>query len=189
MRVVGGRFKGRRLCEFAGRSIRPTSDKVRQALFNILYHPDEGFGFRRALDLFAGTGAMGIEAVSRGAQEAVFVDIDPSALSVVRKNLESCGLGNSQVLLSGAREAINRLSMRHEQFDLIFIDPPYASTLANETLMAIDASKSILSEDGLCVVETVRRTPITIEPNGLQLIDERRYGDTLIYIYKKESSQ
>lgn len=185
MRVVGGSLKGKRLGEFKGLSIRPTSDKIRQAIFNILYQPDEGFGFRRVLDLFAGTGAMGIEAVSRGAEEAVFVEIDPAAILVIQKNLENCKLGNARVLQAGACEAVNRLSMRHEQFDLIFIDPPYASTLAVETLKAIDAVPGILSDEGLCIVETSRRTSIDIELITLRLIDERRYGDTLLHIYKR----
>lgn len=185
MRVVGGSLKGKRLNEFEGLSIRPTSDKIRQALFNILYQPHGGSEYKRVLDLFAGTGALGIEALSRGAEDAVFVEIDPAALLVINKNLENCRLSKARILRASACEAINRLSMKHEQFDLIFIDPPYASTLAVESLKAIDAAPGILSDDGLCVVETSKRTPIDCELKNLLLIDERRYGDTLLYIYKK----
>lgn len=187
MRVVGGSLKGKRLSEFKGLSIRPTSDKIRQALFNIIYQPDAGVCYKSILDLFAGTGALGIEAMSRGAEKAVFVEDDPSALSVINKNLENCKLGNAQVLRSGAGEALSRLILRHEQFDLIFIDPPYASTLAVQSLKTIDESPDILSDYGLCVVETSKRTRIESEFKTLQLVDERRYGDTLLYFYRKAS--
>lgn len=184
MRVIGGRLKGRRLGSFKGLSIRPTGDKVREAVFNIISRPGDGFSFKRVLDLFAGTGAMGIEAVSRGAEEAVFVDADPASITVIRKNLTLCGIEDARVYRGNAREAVNRFAMKHEEYDLIFIDPPYASTLAADTLKAIDSS-NILSDDGVCVVETSKRTPLEVELEKLLLADERHYGDTLVYIYKK----
>lgn len=167
-----------------GLSIRPTGDKVREAVFNIISRPGDDFGFRRVLDLFAGTGAMGIEAVSRGADEAVFVDADPASIAIIRKNLTLCGIEDARVYCSGASVAVNRFAMKHEAYDLIFIDPPYASTLAVDTLQAIDSS-NILSDNGLCVVETSKRTPLDVRLKGLLLADERHYGDTLVYIFKR----
>lgn len=184
MRVVGGRLKGRRLGSFKGMSIRPTGDKVREAVFNILTALDGGFRFKNVLDLFAGTGAMGIEAVSRGAEEAVFVDIDPASISVIKKNLELCGISEATVYKGGVAGHLGRLSKTGKRFDLIFIDPPYASTLATETLKEID-SCGLLSRDGICLAETSRRTPIDVEFKELMLIDERRYGDTLVYFFKR----
>lgn len=182
MRIIGGRCKGRVLSSFKGRSVRPTSDKVREAVFNIL---PRDFPFKRVLDLFAGTGALGIEALSRGAAEAVFIDSDPAAVELVRKNLASCGLlVAATVLRRDAPGAIRLLSKRGEGFDLIFIDPPYASALAEETLKGIDAS-GLLNEGGLVVAETSKRNPIEAGTAGLKLLDERKYGDTLVYFYEK----
>ncbi len=180
MRVVGGIKKGRRLASFKGRSIRPTSDKVREAVFNIL--PRE-FPFRKVLDLFAGTGAMGIEALSRGADEAVFVDKDEASAGLTRKNIEACGLDQAaRVIKKDALDAVRYLSKRGEKFDLIFIDPPYESALVEKTLLAIDR-ENILAADGLLVAETSRRAPVGVEPPGLERVDERRYGDTLVYFF------
>lgn len=181
MRIVGGALKGRVLSSFKGMSIRPTSDKVREAVFNIL---PRDFPFKRVLDLFAGTGAMGIEALSRGAEEAVFIDSDSRAAELVRKNLASCGIaGAGAVYKRGAAGAVRFLSGRGAKFDLIFIDPPYASALAEETLKEIDAS-GLLNEGALVVVETSKRVPLGAKPENLRLTDERRYGDTLVYFFE-----
>lgn len=180
MRIVGGRCRGRVLSSFKGMSIRPTSDKVREAVFNIL---PRDFPFKKVLDLFAGTGALGIEALSRGSEEAVFIDSDPRATELVRKNLASCGLLEAaSVYRRDSLSAIRFLSERGKGFDLIFIDPPYASALAEETLKAVDAA-GLLNEGGTVVAETSRRNPIEVKTANLVLLDERRYGDTLIYFY------
>lgn len=178
MRVVGGKCKGRKLASFKGMSIRPTSDKVREAVYNIL--PRE-FTFKKVLDLFAGTGAMGIEALSRGAEDATFIDSDPKAVSVVKKNLEACGLA-ATVLKRDAIEAVRFFSKRGEKFDLVFIDPPYNSALVEKALKAID-KEGVLARGGVIVAETSRRTPIAAEFENLDLFDERKYGDTLIYFF------
>ncbi|MBI5562431.1 MAG: 16S rRNA (guanine(966)-N(2))-methyltransferase RsmD [Deltaproteobacteria bacterium] len=184
MRVVSGALKGKRLACPKGQSIRPTSDKVREAVFTILAHQGEGFGYKRVLDLFAGTGAMGIEAISRGAEEAVFVDSDPASCAVIRKNLDLCGVSGSAVLRGGALETIARLSQKGDRFGLVFIDPPYASGLASEALRALDSS-GLLPEDGVCVAETSKRNPLQSELATLRLAEERRYGDTLVYIFRR----
>jgi 16S rRNA (guanine966-N2)-methyltransferase len=180
MRVVGGIKKGRRLASFKGRSIRPTSDKVREAVFNIL---PRDFPFSKILDLFAGTGAMGIEALSRGADYAVFVDNDQASIGTIRKNIETCGLeAAARVLKKDAPEAVRFLSKKGEKFDLIFIDPPYGSALVERALRAVD-EEGILNADGILVAETSKRAPVDLELSGLERVDERTYGDTLIYFF------
>lgn len=182
MRVVGGACKGRRLVSFKGLRIRPTSDKVREAVFNIL---SEGFPARfiKALDLFAGTGAMGIEALSRGSKEVVFIDNDPKSAEVIEKNLSLCGLTDSaRVYKRDALTAISILSNRGERFDLIIIDPPYDSTLTTDALKSIE-EKGILNPGGVIVAEASKRAHLEFVTEGLSLFDERRYGDTVIYLF------
>ncbi len=180
MRVVGGAKKGRRLASFKGRSIRPTSDKVREAVFNILPRP---FPYKRVLDLFAGTGAMGIEALSRGAVEAAFVDDDRASVDIIRKNIEACGFDPAaRVMKMDSLNAILRLSKRGERFDLIFIDPPYESALVEKSIEAVDRER-LLAAGGILVAETSKRAPVSLETLNLRLADERKYGDTLVYFF------
>lgn len=178
MRVVGGKCKGRRLTSFKGLSIRPTSDKVREAVFNIL---PRGLPYKKTLDLFAGTGAMGIEALSRGLAEAVFVDKDSSAASVIHKNLEVCGLeAQARVYKKDIIGALRELSKRGEAFGLIFIDPPYGTGLLEAALKELDSLR-LLEEGGCIVAETSKRAPLTEAFKNIKVIDERRYGDTVVY--------
>ena len=179
MRIVGGTFKGRRLAAVKGLHTRPTSDKVREAVFNIL---PRDFPFRTVLDLFAGTGAMGIEALSRGAQEATFVDSDAAAVAVIKKNLELCN-EKARVIKKDALAALKEFSRKNESFDLIIIDPPYSSELAIEALKAIDQGGT-LSPGGIIVAEAAKRAPLEVELPGLVAIDERRYGDTIVYFLR-----
>jgi len=184
MRVIGGECKGRRLAPVKGLSTRPTSDKVREAVFDIL---QGRFPCARALDLFAGTGAMGIEALSRGAFEACFVDSDGAAIAVIHRNLDACGLeGRAKVLKRDVRGALRLLAGRGGGFDLIFIDPPYASSLAGEALREIDGL-GLLSPGGTVVVESSKRT--LMPDTGLrkmELVDQRSYGDTLVSFYEEK---
>ncbi len=180
MRVIAGKCKGRRLAGFTGLSIRPTSDKVREAVFNILPRDRP---FKRVLDLFAGSGAMGIEALSRGAEEAVFVDMDSKAVSIIKKNLEACGLENAVILKRDVLGAIRHLSGKGPGFDLIIVDPPYDTSLFHETVEAVDAS-GLLRSSGVMVAETSRRAPLKAALENLEITDERRYGDTLVYFLR-----
>ncbi len=194
MRVVGGTFKGRQLASFRGRSIRPTSDKVREAVFDLLGSRC-GAGFKSVLDLFAGTGAMGIEALSRGAERALFVDNDARAVSVILKNLEACGIEAAgrgipgrgtpaKVFKRDVLSMIRSLSSSSERFDLIFIDPPHNSSLTEDVLKG-PALVRLLSPGGFVVAETSKRTPALGVPEGLELVSERRYGDTIVYLFKR----
>ncbi len=173
MRVVAGHLRGRRLVAPPGRATRPTSDRVREALFSIL-GPLDG---ARVLDLFAGSGALGIEALSRGASSATFVDRDPRALEVVRTNLEALGLEDAAV---HRRDALAYLRAASATHDLVFVDPPYscAPRLGGPLSAAIPAA---LSTDALIVTESDKRTPLELE---LPLVRERVYGDTRIAVHR-----
>jgi 16S rRNA (guanine966-N2)-methyltransferase len=175
VRVIAGEWRGRRLQAPAGSSTRPTADRIREALFSILAGRVTD---ARVLDLYAGSGALGIEALSRGASEATFVDSDPAAIRVVRANLAALD-AEAQVRRSDARRFLDGASAAARQYDLVFLDPPYrlAGGLGDALTAALPA---VLAPDATVVAESDRRAPLEL---GLPLIDERRYGDTLIRIY------
>jgi 16S rRNA (guanine966-N2)-methyltransferase len=174
MRVIAGSHKGRELFAPKGRATRPTSDRVREALFSIL----GDVGDLRVLDLFAGSGALGIEALSRGAAQATLVDSGPPAVAAMRRNLESLGI-EAEVVRQPAVRFLGAALRDGRQYDLVFLDPPYrhASTLGRELTSAL---MPILAADARVVAESDRRSPLGLE---LTRLDERRYGDTLIQIY------
>ena len=174
MRVTGGNLRGRRLRSPQG-GLRPTSDRVREAVFARL---DDIDGCA-VLDLYAGTGALGIEAVSRGATTAVFVERAVRCLSVLRANVTALGSGaDTRVVADDAPRAVKRLARAGQRFDLVFVDPPYASGETARALEAI-AGSDVLTDGAMVVVESGRRQPPVPVP-GLAVLDERRYGDTLI---------
>ena len=180
MRVIAGRLGGRRLVAPRGQATRPTSDRVREALFSALGPMVE----LAVLDLFAGSGALGIEALSRGAARAVFVERSGPALAALRANLEALALGPqvAEVRRTGAIEALGAARRRRETYDLVFLDPPYrqAARLAPE----LSASLPAVLEPGARVIsESDRRAPLELD---LPVRDERRYGDTLIQIHDFE---
>ncbi len=175
MRVIAGAHRGRRLQAPEGLDTRPTADRVREALFSILARRTPGAA---VLDLFAGTGALGIEALSRGAASATFVDDDPAALRVLAANLD--GIEGGEAVRRDAR-AFLRTARRHgRQYDLIFLDPPYrlGPQLGPELSEAVTA---VLAPGGLVVSESDRSTPLSLP--DLHLFDERRYGKTLIRLH------
>lgn len=176
MRVIGGEFRGRRLSTPLGGKIRPTSDRVREAIFDIL---GPVWTFQRVLDLFAGTGSLGIEALSRGSQDAVFVEQGKGALTVLRGNLKALGLkSRSWVLPLATKRGIAILGEKGEVFDLIFMDPPYGKGLVGRTLEEI-ARAGILAPTGVVVAEHSTREVI-FPPLGLALAQQKRYGDTAV---------
>jgi 16S rRNA (guanine(966)-N(2))-methyltransferase RsmD len=174
MRVVAGTHGGRTLRAPRGEQTRPTSDRVREALFSILGSVDGA----RVLDLFAGSGALGIEALSRGAAAATFVDSASAAVAVIRHNLEDLGL-DGEVLRLPAPRALACTPVRDRQYDLVFLDPPYrmASSLGPQLSTALPP---ILAPGARVVVESDRRAPLELE---LELLRERQYGDTLIRVH------
>jgi 16S rRNA (guanine(966)-N(2))-methyltransferase RsmD len=174
MRVIAGTHRGRELTAPKGRATRPTSDRVREALFSILGDITD----LRVLDLFAGSGALGIEALSRGAQKATLVDSGHAAVAAIRRNLDTLGL-EAEVVSQPAARFLQAASRDGRQYDLVFLDPPYrhASTLGRELSSAL---MPILAGEARVVAESDRRSPLGLE---LRLLDERRYGDTLIQIH------
>jgi 16S rRNA (guanine966-N2)-methyltransferase len=175
MRVIAGRWGGRRLQAPPGEGTRPTSDRVREALFSVLGARVEG---ARVLDLFAGSGALGIESLSRGAAEATFVDSAPASVRAVRANLAALG-AEAEVRRADARRFLGSASAAARQYDLVFLDPPYrlVGRLERELTAALPA---VLAPGAAVVAESDRRAPLEL---GLPLLDERRYGDTLIRIH------
>ncbi|HYB30198.1 MAG TPA: 16S rRNA (guanine(966)-N(2))-methyltransferase RsmD [Solirubrobacteraceae bacterium] len=175
MRVVAGRFGGRSLVAPRGRATRPTSDRVREALFSILGTSVDG---ARVLDLFAGSGALAIEALSRGASDATFVDSSQAAVAAIQRNLEAVG-AEAVVRRQDALAYLRSASRDARQYDLVFLDPPYrrASALGRELSAALGP---VLAPGARVATESDRRAPLELE---LELLDERRYGDTLIRIH------
>jgi 16S rRNA (guanine966-N2)-methyltransferase len=176
MRVVGGRLRGRTLTGPQSAAVRPTADRLREALFNILVH---GYGDpiarARVLDLFAGTGALGIEALSRGAAFALFVDASAEARAILRENVAALGLGGSARIF---RRDATRLGAVHplEPFSLAFLDPPYGQGLAAQALAAAHAG-GWLTADALIVVEEAGTAHFEA-PDGFGEIERRGYDDT-----------
>jgi 16S rRNA (guanine966-N2)-methyltransferase len=176
MRVVGGRLKGRNLASPSSREIRPTADRLRESVFNILVHaygnPIEA---ARVLDLFAGTGALGIEAVSRGAAFALFVDNGAEARALLRNNVEALGLGGVTKIFR--RDATN-LGPAHpvEPFSVAFLDPPYGKGLAEKALVSL-CDGGWLAPGALVVVEEAKAAAFTA-PEGFEEKERRVYDDT-----------
>jgi len=180
MRVIAGRLGGRRLKAPTGRATRPTSDRVREALFAMLGELQGA----SVLDLFAGTGALGIEALSRGAERAVFVERDARAVGVLAENLDSLGISSqaAEVRRADALAALQSARERKETYDLVFIDPPYRQALEWGTeLSAI--LPSLLRPGARIVVESDRRAPLELE---VPVERQRRYGDTSITIHRHQ---
>lgn len=182
MRIVAGSARGRQLVPVRGRGIRPTSDKIRGAVFNILSFNWLG---SLVLDLFAGTGALGIEALSRGAASAVFVDHHPYAVEIIEKNLLLCGFsGQGRVIRANPLYGLGFLEKSGDRFDVIFIDPPYGQGMAQKMLDLLGLS-SLIKSGGMVVVECAKQETLSLPP-GLQLKGESKvYGRTMINIFRK----
>ncbi len=178
MRVITGTARGRKLNEPQGMAIRPTTDSVKEAVFNTIQFDIEG---RRVLDLFAGTGQLGIEALSRGARECVFVDESTEAVRLVRKNLELCRLSGEVV----QADALGYLA-RCAPFDLIFLDPPYDSTLLDKALLAVLQYEK-LAVGGIIVCES-RREKLLPEVSAPYRVNRQRdYGKIRLTLYERDA--
>ncbi len=181
MRVIAGSARGHRLTAPKSPRVRPALDKVKGAIFNLLFD----VGGTRALDLFAGSGAIGIEALSRGATSAVFVEEWGMAADSIRKNLDHCKLADrAEILRMSVARAIDFLSRRGEKFELIFVDPPYLKDLVNPTLLSL-AESGIAAEGAVVVVEHHPKEEIS-PPDGLSLTDSRKYGQTLVSFLRRK---
>jgi 16S rRNA (guanine966-N2)-methyltransferase len=176
MRIVGGRLRSRPLAGPTSDAVRPTSDRSREALFNILTHAyGDPMSGARVLDLFAGTGALGLEALSRGAAHALFVDEGVQARALLRQNIETLGLGGVTRIF---RRDATKLGPAHplEPFDLVFLDPPYGKGLAEKAL-ASAREGGWLKPEALIVVEEAVEAGFTA-PDGFEELERRRYDDT-----------
>lgn len=176
MRVITGTAKGRRLTTLEGEDIRPTSDKVKGAIFNSIQFDIEG---RTVLDLFAGSGSLGIEALSRGAKKAVFVDLSRDAVRVVNENLEHCRLKENAAVFNG--DSLSFLKTTREKFDIIFIDPPYKKQLAQK---ALSLAEKVLNEGGIIVCETAFDEEMPESTGSYTVAKSDKYSKTKLTIYR-----
>lgn len=182
MRVITGTARGRKLGELKGSDTRPTTDKVKEAMFNIIQFDIEG---RRALDLFAGTGQLGIEALSRGAAHCTFVDVRREAAKLVADNLALCGFtGVSKVVLGDFTGVLPRLG---EKFDLIFLDPPYQTGKLEKALELI-AAVDIVTENGIMVCESPAEAALPALEGPYEKGREYRYGKIKLTLYHRRVS-
>ena len=175
MRVVGGLYRGRKLVGFDGLDVRPTADRVKENLFNILSNRIIGVTF---LDAFAGTGGMGIEALSRGAKDVTFVDFSDKSVGIIQKNLKNIGIDKKVIKC----DSIAYLK-KADAFDIIFIDPPYKGELGKKALEVI-GERGLLSDNGVAVYE--HEEPFEGAVKGLTVTDERKYGRVYLTFFKKE---
>jgi 16S rRNA (guanine(966)-N(2))-methyltransferase RsmD len=185
MRVIAGEARGRRLRPVRGRQVRPTSDRVREALFSILAAGPGASGLAggRALDLFAGTGALGIEALSRGAAEATFVEADGDAARTIRENLAHCRLQDrARVVVGTVVDFLAAISADEVGYDLIFIDPPYAGQHGRDCLGRL--APPLLGAEAVVIVEHAGRTELPETIGALVCRDRRRYGQTGLTFYR-----
>jgi len=179
MRVISGTSKGLRITAPKGNKVRPAADKVKGAIFNILGDLSE----MKVLDLFAGSGSVGIEALSRGAQECVFVESDRHTASFIKRNLDHCGLdADGQILIMQVLPSIRLLSRKKRVFDILFVDPPYDKGWVNRTLALLEDSPLLHSHSQIVVEHSPRELPQPKE--ALEIFDQRRYGQTIITFLK-----
>lgn len=181
MRVITGIARGRRLETLPGDATRPTGEKVKESLFSAIQFDIEG---RRVLDLFAGSGQLGIEALSRGASGCVFVDKNTEAVKIIRQNLLHTGLAEkSQVL---GTDALSYLTRPGDRFDLVFLDPPYASDLLEQALIKVEP---LVNDGGIIVCETNETTKLPMRLGRFYLAKAYRYGHTFIRMYRYDNGE
>jgi 16S rRNA (guanine966-N2)-methyltransferase len=184
MRISAGEQRNRRLRSPKGLKTRPTSDRLRQAIFNVLGSAIAG---ARVLDLFAGSGSFGLDALSRGAIQATFVERDPAALAALRANVAVLDLtARVRILGEEVARALPRLGAAGERFDCVFLDPPYDAPVAGSTLEAL-APGSLLSENALLIVQAFHKAELAERCGVLVRSWRRRYGDSQFLLYRRTS--
>lgn len=178
MRVITGTAKGRRLKTLEGTDIRPTTDKVKEAVFSSIQFDIEG---RKVLDLFAGSGQLGIEALSRGAQNATFVDLNPEAVSVIKDNLKATEFEDIARVIRA--DYFSFIAATNEKFDIAFLDPPYREGLLENALVAVT---NIINDTGIIICERPIDINLSKQINGFIEKKQLKFGKILVSIYKKE---
>jgi len=182
MRIIAGSIRGKKLAAFDGKQIRPTPDRVREALFSILDSRFSGLGDLKVLELFAGTGAQSLEALSRGAATVVMIEQNPYAIKLIKENISTCGFDKRVTLIRGELPGCLDQACRYAPFDLIFLDPPYHHTGLTDLVIAKVETLNLLAEGGIICVETQRNE--LLQPQGtLTLFDRRFYGSTAIHLF------
>ncbi|SMC51792.1 16S rRNA (guanine966-N2)-methyltransferase [Desulfocicer vacuolatum DSM 3385] len=186
MRIIAGQYKGRRLESVSVNGIRPTSDRVREAVFNIISNRLSGAA---VLDIFAGTGALGLEALSRGADRATFVDASKQACELIQKNALRCGIQeHCDIICHDISQTLPPEQLKNNKFSLIFMDPPYASPLFKETLSS-GILTDLLTTDGMVIAEHSTKESLPHPITGLDIHDQRKYGKTLISFLRPAPGQ
>ncbi|MFI3229395.1 MAG: 16S rRNA (guanine(966)-N(2))-methyltransferase RsmD [Bacillota bacterium] len=179
MRIIGGQFKGRKLDTMADKSIRPTTDRVKESMMNLIQNDIVGAS---VLDLFAGSGALGIETLSRGAETCTFVDNSRTSIVVLEKNLAKIS-AKYDIISKDYRSALDELGRRGKKFDIIFLDPPYGKDTESDALLRIK-DHNLLTEDGLIMIERDRDDNPHSLPHGFIIADARHYGGTTVEIIR-----
>ena len=183
MRIIAGENRGKKLKAVPGMKTRPTADRVKEAVFSSI---DDRLYGSRFLDGFSGTGNIALEAVSRGAEEAVLLEKDVDALKVIQENVTACRQDARCTIMRGDSIAsMNTLSRQGKQFDLIYVDPPYQGGLYEEVLKNI-AEKELLAQDGLILLECAKNTSLSIENSIFFIYKEKCYGDTCVLYVKQK---
>ena len=177
MRIIGGNLKGKKLFSVPAQRVRPTADRLRESIFNILSLQVQG---AIVLDLFSGTGALGIEALSRGAQRAVFIEKSKEALTVIRRNIQACALENqAQIIKWNIEKNLDCIKAIRPAFDLVLMDPPYNKKIINNALLNLHLSLSLQSKASV-VVEHSLLEVISEDITEFIISDQRKYGKTLV---------
>jgi len=192
MRVIAGKFKSRRLRALRGMALRPTSDRLRETLFNILANASGGAAVEGAVfvDVFAGTGAVGIEALSRGAREIVFVENRPAAVKLIGENLRSLGVRNGAELLAmDARRGLEKLAQRGVRADFIFLDPPYAHAGEYQRVLQFIASANLLAGQGTVIAEHAKKLQLPEKIEGLGRTRVVAQSDSALSFYRNDALQ
>jgi 16S rRNA (guanine(966)-N(2))-methyltransferase RsmD len=177
IRIISGKLKGKKLSTLPGKDTRPTSDRLRESIFNILHrYPTP----KTVIDLFAGTGAMGIEAISRGADFAYFVESSPGAIAIIKNNIHACGLEpNTRIMKWDIAKGLHCFNIHAQPADLIFMDPPYDRNLVHRSLNYVSRSP-VRSAETIIVIEHAVSEPLNIDNLAYELMDQRRYGKTMV---------
>ncbi len=187
MRIISGSARGRRLAEFTGSGIRPTPDRVREAVFSILISRLDSLHQRRVLEICAGTGAMSLEALSRGANATVLIDSSPQAAKLIRDNISRCKMEQRATLISQSAQSALPLLAREKPFDLIFMDPPYNKKMIPQILEQL-ATLQLLAQNGIICAESSRGEQFEL-PSCFERIETRHYGNSEIHLIGHQCSE
>ncbi len=187
MRIIAGHNRGRKLKSVPGMKTRPTADRVKEAVFSSI---DEYLYGCRFLDVFGGTGNISLEAVSRGAEEAVILEKDADALKIIQENIKACGQEQRcRVMRGDSISSLDALGRQGKQFDLIYVDPPYQAGLY-ETVLEKIQTKKLLAQEGLILLECAKNASISLENSIFFIYKEKNYGDTrVVYVKYKETEE